>query len=1337
MGLFSNLINKLDRDKKLPGFQIVPGGIKGGIERVKNAYRTDPNQFNLYKAMGRGDLNVGFKPLDTASNFVGNTVSGYGDRVWNLAKDSGKNLQEANEIARARREQGLNPINKESALKSVTGLLQGAGSLFSMSPAGVVLNSGEAGVSSILRSARNKTSLAKNFQEDIANPFTGVASTGLGVKNPYLALAGDIILSPESVATKLQTASKLSKLRKGEQVIDELIPMANFKGVSPRSATVHPEDLDIMREFADKVLRQGGDKQNLGELGVAAQRLASHYLGENFTTISNKKLAKAFEWTIDLNEHIPRSARGNLPPGIPGVTMGIAEDLPKAGSLNDLIKKRLPDLEKELSANEVDDVVDSVTELIKQKKKLKQTGFSNEQIDQISPREARNIAEEDFAPFEHKSFNNSRKTVMNQQDVLEKTAEAVIRDAEDIPKGNKYIRSITEMLNPIKNLGDDVKDTVKDWRTNTIVARAEANDYARVFSDIPEEDGMKIIKYLENPTTETAAKLGLDPRKYNRDIGRIRAAYNELRDKGLEKGLDVGYIENYMNHVWKENPQEIALKAKSAGRNPSFTKQRFIPTYEEGIKMGLTPRFSHPAQLVAHYKYQLEKAVANAELVNRLKESGKLLPESVAKKNGFVDWKRIDAPFFPSVETKLGDGESILQSYVASPELAKTLNNIFGDRSGNPILRMTAETSKKLQDITLSGGVPYTPINSFTLANAVKDVTAGRIKSPVSAFFRSFSDAKTQKYISENQEYVKLMAREGIPLYATEDYTKMFKNLAENKTFKEVAGENWDKAMSDATFRRFLPQLQLNFFKDMYQAGIKDGMDEKAARALAGEGTKAFYGVVDNFDRSQNVEDALSSIFFAPKFRESMISFWGNTLKSLKPSEWSNKALSANRKFVAGALMTSVFYELANKQITGHWMHENKPGKEMYLEIPREEGRSWFIPILPSISTVPRRGVAAILSTAKGDTAGAVKEIGTMFSTPVSVGSQLATNKTFYGGDIYDEEDNALQKFGKLAGYAGEQLAHPFIGEPLAVAQGRKTPLEAGMGVLELPVYPSRGTDYDHLKGQAVKKYQELYAIDPKLAETYSQGIKKDQLLKANNEKTINQILGNKSGDFTLNEAQTANTPVNPGVDGAPRTIYDIIAREEEESRKRSMINSVITGKENGLEEATMEQKMTYLQAQGVTEQDMKDYEMWKFKNAEVKDRAALIMQMESPDFVSLFKNEVLTQSVADELEKKGFIPDADKLMDQLKMTDVDYRRQYLKDLNLDFQKDMLKQRAKVQKQIIAGNAKSMNAMLKAARPSRGKARKSLKVKLPSAGGFDLPTPKAYKIEPFNTSVIK
>jgi len=81
-------------------------------------------------------------------------------------------------------------------------------------------------------------------------------------------------------------------------------------------------------------------------------------------------------------------------------------------------------------------------------------------------------------------------------------------------------------------------------------------------------------------------------------------------------------------------------------------------------------------------------------------------------------------------------------------------------------------------------------------------------------------------------------------------------------------------------------------------------------------------------------------------------------------------------------------------------------------------------------------------------------------SQPVSLAGQVLTNKNYFGGNIADYDDDTLTKIKKLVGYTVGEVTHPFIAEPLAVMQGRRTVPEAILLMMELPTYPSRGTIY-------------------------------------------------------------------------------------------------------------------------------------------------------------------------------------------------------------------------------------------------------------------------------------
>jgi len=661
-----------------------------------------------------------------------------------------------------------------------------------------------------------------------------------------------------------------------------------------------------------------------------------------------------------------------------------------------------------------------------------------------------------------------------QSEIDERIARAEIAQ-EYGPKGAKKL--LNRLLNPLKNAPEPVQQSANTWRKEILTARTDANALATEFADIPAEDGWKLVRYIENPTQETAKQLGFDPSQYQKEAKEIRQTYDQVRQEGIREGLDIGYIDNYMNHVWKESWGEIATKVRGAGARPYFTKERVIPSLEEGMKLGLTPRFTHPAQFAAHYKEALGKAVANKKLVDSLVKSDQLVPSSDAP----LDWQPINAPLFPKV-TKIIDGKKqIISDYKAPPNVAEAINSIFeygsGQHSGlEDLVAITANISKRLQEVSLTGGVG--PANAFTYGQVIKEITSGRVKSPVASFLRAWSNNSSKQFLAEKQPVIRMMNEEGVPVYHSGDYKRMFKNLAESRTLKQKLGDLWDKAFNEATFRRFMPMLEINFFEDTYNNALKNGLSEVEARKLAGEATKDFYGITDNFSRSKFVEDTLSTGVFAPTFRESMVNFWINNVKALLPKNLGDKAYNTNRKFLVGTVLTYVFFNAANKALTGHSMHENKGGKELSVEIPVGDDRSIYVPMLPSVGTLPRRAGEMTGALLEGDVATATQKAGSLASSSISLGSQLATNRTFYGAPIYQRDDPALTKIAKLGGYGLEQASPSYIGEPIAYLQGRKTPVETALGIMEAPAYPSSSTPEKPLPLANVSATQTLAASD-------------------------------------------------------------------------------------------------------------------------------------------------------------------------------------------------------------------------------------------------------------------
>ncbi len=212
--------------------------------------------------------------------------------------------------------------------------------------------------------------------------------------------------------------------------------------------------------------------------------------------------------------------------------------------------------------------------------------------------------------------------------------------------------------------------------------------------------------------------------------------------------------------------------------------------------------------------------------------------------------------------------------------------------------------------------------------------------------------------------------------------------------------------------------------------------------------------------------------------------------------------------------------------------------------------------------------------------------------------------------------------------------------------------------------------------------------------------------------KTIQNILGGSSVN-PKSSSDMVNMP-----NGEPVSIDSIILKDREESEKKDFITEVLYGK---YKDQNAQIKQNLLESQGITDSDIQNYYLSKLKNASVEDRASYIASQKNPDFTSLYKNDVLTTQVAQELERKGLIPDADQLMENLKMTDVYYQRKAVRKLQQSKIKDMIKLQRSQSKKLF-------DAQLKSSRKIRDILAKGTKSKRPKYKKVALPNPYKRKI---------
>ncbi len=594
--------------------------------------------------------------------------------------------------------------------------------------------------------------------------------------------------------------------------------------------------------------------------------------------------------------------------------------------------------------------------------------------------------------------------------------------------------------------------------------------------------GEDIIRAIENPE-------GTVPKGAENYIGNLRTQYDSLIKNANREGIKIPYRENYITHIWKGSQEQVAQAYQVLKQKFGYGSKRLIPTYDEGIALGkqleaagqpnpFIPKYTNPSQIIAEYTRKLEQTKADIEFFKAL------------KKNGFIVSKRmpgfepITAQGFNASTTRLGDQTIREGIFFAPKKIAEAINQVFNPQES--VLAGTAKLSSKIQDVAMSGGVPATPINAWTSAQVIKELTAGRVRGPLKALWNSMYEGSSNKYFQENAPLIKEQQLNNVPISTTFNVDNLAPKSVLQKIFGSKISEVWSKTVNEATFKRFMPILQTEFYKDVKTAALKANKTPEEAIQIAAEATKNWYGMTstaDNALRNRTISDAASTFLFAPKYRESMINFWIRDLKAISPIHLGfenegikkviptkislNNPLSlqnrANTKFIIGAGVLALTMNKLNEFFNdGRSMPDNPPGTEDKLLIPvgkltgnTKDKTVIGIPFLSSIATVPRALFREGMMLAKGDVSAAGQDaLQTYSSMGIKPLTDVVANQDYYGKSIIQDNMTRGEKLAAQGKYLFTQYvgAHPYIKELFTPSNQDDPAYQRLSRAMELPI---------------------------------------------------------------------------------------------------------------------------------------------------------------------------------------------------------------------------------------------------------------------------------------------
>lgn len=674
----------------------------------------------------------------------------------------------------------------------------------------------------------------------------------------------------------------------------------------------------------------------------------------------------------------------------------------------------------------------------------------------------------------------------------------------------------TDRINPftqkseIMKVGEYLDLMIEYWAAQRNATKTITSNLLRDLPKPPQDLAWKTIEALEEK-----------PENWSPEIAPFAKAYREFFDKmlkfGNDNGLDIKKWNEYVTHIWEDPFDDVvSIFDEYKKLNPDFkySKKRIIPDYETGIILGLTPKYRTPQEIVEQYTQRMLGAVNDKLLMDQLVKD-KLVSRGMLEP-GFT--RQVTAPGFTVDKAQL---------YLAPAFVAKKLDNIFRDQQAYTLsekaVKKIAQAARVAQDVGLSGGIPFTPLNAFSFANIQRYLLAGKGATPMGALIHSFSKGKTEKFFEQNRETILKMQQSGydIPVELDIQPPQELSKIDKLKTF-------WDAAISDATFKRFLPMLQVRMWQQINSEMIKKGLPEKEANRRA---TK----ILQNFEGQKNVGkaaqqsrflDDLASIgLFAPRYRGAMVRFWANNFTG------SRTISKYNRRFMIGAVLTYAAYDFLNMIINGVHLWANPDGKEDKLLIPLPDGNYLGVPFLSSIATVPRAIGLTAYHTVKGsDSDTFLKDVKGFSSYLLKPILDVVTNENYFGAQIVrakdtktKTKDSPIQAAIKRGAYLGGAFIPTSLREPLKTFTEKQPLYQTATQMLEAPLryYDPTYFKYkgeDNTKPNIRIKYPD--AVDQKKAEQIEKKKAEQGFSNANKVKAESGLLSQNEMQYLKNAVE-------------------------------------------------------------------------------------------------------------------------------------------------------------------------------------------------------------------------
>lgn len=472
----------------------------------------------------------------------------------------------------------------------------------------------------------------------------------------------------------------------------------------------------------------------------------------------------------------------------------------------------------------------------------------------------------------------------------------------------------------------------------------------------------------KNPNTDAEPDLSPKAKQFVDEV--VGPRFDKLFNEIVEAGYldDASKVENFVSHFWagkskaKKGFSDLVMKARTG---------RKIPTYYDGVKMGLKPIGNSILEDLARYEEYNARVIANNELVRGLQEivddEGNSLVQPLTKKNrhlldegwALVDSHALGKAVYVTRRGKTGKPVTIMRfpKTLVHPDLKPSVKRVFDEPfsvADNPTAALwrsyrSANTYAKAVQLSVSLFHPFALTESALGTGSLRHFGYGR-------------------KLMKSDDFLKEATGDGVMFGPSYDVGA---NMVRNGLMKIEARTSGVPIVNKASkFLRGFNDVYNKLLWDEYHNGLKaysyysmkakmlEKFPDRSPKIVGEEVAKfvndAFGG--QNWDRmlmNPNVQEALHGLFLAPDWGLSNVRlatrpFQGKYEGQLRArfaglSEEAAKEF-ASRQEIQGklgrrywarqAMYSFLGMQFLNYISTGHPTWENDPGQEYAIALP-------------------------------------------------------------------------------------------------------------------------------------------------------------------------------------------------------------------------------------------------------------------------------------------------------------------------------------------------------------------------------------------------------------------